>query len=155
MSRDHFHQPPLPASWDLVRVVHVEHQYFADEITVDFPSVAPLVQRERDAFLGAAVEPDALKTEVWLSFRDAARGAVVPLEVPLSATCAPCGGRGETWPEPCPSCRGTGASPVQRRVLLSVPAGVSDGARFRFRVRAPHTPSVRVEVRVAVRRPAA
>jgi hypothetical protein len=155
VSLDRFHRPPLAAIWDPVRVVHTDHECFADEITVDFPPVAPLVERERDVFLGAAIEPDALKTEVSLSVRDATRGTVVPLEVPLRGTCARCGGRGETWPEPCASCSGTGDRPIQRRVLLSVPPGVSDGTRFRFRVRAPHAPSVRVEVRVAVGRPAA
>lgn len=155
MSRDHFHQQPLPVVWDAIRAVTANHDCFADEIAIDFPSVGPLVERERDAFLGRTIEPDTLQTEVSLSIRDAARGTVVPLEVPLRGTCDQCGGRGETWPEPCRPCSGTGASPVQRRILLSVPAGVSDGARFRFRVRAPHSPSVRVEVRVAVPRSAA
>ena len=155
MSRDHSDQQPLPAIWDSIRAVSVNHECFADEITVDFPSVTPLVERERDAFLGGPKEPYTLQTEVLLSRREAARGTVIPLEVPLRGTCAVCGGRGERWPEPCDSCAGTGESPIQRRVLLSVPPGVPDGARFRFRVRAPLSASVRVEVRVAVRQTAA
>ena len=154
MRRDPFYQPPI-AMWDPVRVARGHHECFADEVTVGFPPVAPLVERERDTFLGAAVEPDALATEVCLSAGDAARGTVVPLEVPLRGTCPGCGGRGETWPEPCRACSGTGEAPIQHRVLLSLPAGVSDGTRFRFRVRARHAPPVRIEVRVAVRRPAA
>ena len=145
----------MPTLWDTIRSTNVDYECFADEIVVDFPSVRPLVERERDTFLGRSIELDTLKTEVSLSSRDAARGTVVPLEVPLRGTCALCGGRGETWPEPCGSCCGTGESPVQQRVLLSVPPGVADGARFRFRVRAPHASPVRVEVRVAVRRSAA
>lgn len=152
VSRDHFHPQPLPVVWDAIRANTASHECFADETAIDFPSVAPLIERERDVFLGDAIEPDTLRTEVSLSCRDAARGTVVPLEIPLVGTCVQCGGRGETWPEPCRPCAGTGTSPVQRRILLSLPAGVPDGARFRFRVRAPHSPSVRVEVRVAVRR---
>jgi hypothetical protein len=155
VSRDPSDQQPLPAVWDSIRAVSVDHECFADEITVDFPSVAPLVERERDAFLGGPKEACTLQTEVWLSSRDAARGTVIPIEVPLQGTCVVCGGRGERWPERCDSCAGTGESPIRHRVLLSVPPGVQDGARFRFRVRAPLSASVRVEVRVAVRRTAA
>ena len=155
MNRDRFHQEPLPVVWDSIRAVQAGHECFADEIAIDFPPVGPLAERERDAFLGEAMAPDTLKTEVLLSVRDAARGTVLPLEVPLQGTCTLCGGRGETWPEPCTSCRGTGAASVQRRVLLSIPAGVPDGTRFRFRLKAPLTPPVRVEVRVGVRRSAA
>ena len=155
MSRDQFRHPPMPTLWDAIRSASVGYECFADEIAVDFPPVGPLVERERDAFLGRSIELDTLQTEVSLSSREAARGTVVRLEVPLRGTCDSCGGRGETWPEPCDSCRGTGESPIRKRVLLSVPPGVSDGARFRFRVRTPQTSPVRVEVRVAVRRSAA
>jgi hypothetical protein len=34
---------------------------------------------------------------------------------------------------------------------VTLPAGVADGARFRFRVITPDAPTVRVEVRVSVR----
>lgn len=154
MNRDRY-QEPLPVVWDSSRAPEVEHQCFADEAAIDFPSVTPLVERERDVFLGRGPEPDMLKTEVSLSARDAERGTVLPLSVPLRATCAHCGGRGEFALERCRSCWGTGDEPFQRRILLSVPAGVPDGTRLRFRVKAPLAPSVRVEVRVAVRRSAA
>lgn len=157
MNRDRF-QEPLPVVWDSSRVVRNDHECFADEAAIDFPSVAPLVERQRDVFLGVGFEPDMLKTEVSLSVRDAERGTVLPLVVPLRATCTHCGGRGELLLEKCCACRGSGDEPFQRRVLLCVPAGVPDGTRLRFRVKAPLAPAVRVEVRVAVRpvrRPAA
>ena len=127
---------------------------FADEIAIDFPSVRRLVERERDTFLGEL--PDAMLTaEVSLSRGDAWTGTIVPLDVPLRGTCASCGGRGETWTEPCGACLGTGDSLVHHPVQLSVPPRVADGARLRFRLRSPYTAPVRVEVRVAVRSPAA
>jgi hypothetical protein len=128
------------------------HDCFADEIAIDFPSVGHLVERVRDAFLGErAGGDDTHTTEVSLSIRDASKGTVVGMEVPLRGTCAPCGGRGGTWIEPCPDCRGTGDSFVRHPVRLWVPAGVADGARLRFRVNAPHAAPLRVEVRVAIR----
>jgi DnaJ-class molecular chaperone len=132
---------------------------FADEIAIDFPSVGDLVERVRDAFLGEDAEradgTATHTTEVSLSRRDATRGTVVPLEVPLRGTCRLCGGRGETWTEPCHDCRGTGDALVQHPVRLSVPAGVAHGARLRFRVNAPHAAPLRVVVRVAIRTSAA
>ena len=131
------------------------HECFADEIAIDFPSVGDLVDRVRDRFLGHGADgADASAThtaEVSLSRRDATRGKIVSLEVPLRGTCRLCGGRGETWTEPCAACRGTGEALFQRPVRLSVPAGVADGARLRFRVHAPHAAPLRVEVRVAIR----
>jgi hypothetical protein len=127
---------------------------FADEIAIDFPSVGNLVERVRDAFLGADAHAEAAAThtaEVLLSRRDATNGIVVPLEVPLRGTCRRCGGRGETWTEPCAECCGTGEALLQHALRLSVPAGVSHGARLRFRVNAPHAAPLRVEVRVAIR----
>jgi hypothetical protein len=127
------------------------HECFADEIAIDFPSVGNVVDRMRDRFLGEADGADTLSAEVCLSAWEASRGRVVPLDIPLRTTCARCGGRGETWTERCADCAGTGESVFRRSVRLSLPAGVADGARFRFRLTSPDTSSVRVEVRVAIR----
>lgn len=131
------------------------HDCFADEIAIDFPSVGHLVERVCQAFLGERSDMATLTTEVLLSSRDASQGTVVPFDVPLLGTCALCGGRGETWTEPCARCRGTGDALVHHPVRLSVPAGVCDGARLRFRVSSPHSATVRVELRVGIRSSAA
>lgn len=125
---------------------------FADEVAIDFPSVEPLIARERDAFLGED-DPAVLTAEVSLSLRDAWMGAVVALDLPVRRACANCGGRGESWAEPCDPCHGTGDAFVPRPVTVPVPPGVTDGTRLRFRLRAASAPHVRVEVRVAVRPP--
>jgi hypothetical protein len=127
------------------------HDCFADEIAIDFPNVGHVVERMRDAFLGTRLEDEVVRTELMLSSREAGGGFVVPVDVPIRATCQRCGGRGETWTEPCHSCRGTGEALFTHRVRVSVPRGVANGARFRFRVSSPHAATVRVEVRVAIR----
>lgn len=126
---------------------------FADETAIDFPCVGHIAARVRDAFVGDP-DPDSprmLTAEVAVTPRDALFGTTVPLEVPVRSACPRCGGRGEVWPEPCLSCQGTGNAVTHHCVRLSVPAGVADGARFRFRLTSPHAAPVRVEVRVAVR----
>jgi hypothetical protein len=129
------------------------HEIFADEIAIDFPSVDHLIERVRVAFLGEPESPEVelLTRDVSLSRARAATGATVPLEVPLRDTCRICGGRGESWAEPCLACAGSGETRVSYPVRFSVPAGVTDGARFRFRVTSPGARSVRVEVRVGIR----
>ncbi len=123
---------------------------FADEIAIDFPSVGPAVERMRDAFLGDR-DADILFADVSLSPREAFDGLTVRLQIPVRVTCPNCGGRGETWTEACSLCEGTGDSLLHHPVKVSVPAGVSDGARFRFRLRSADASSVRVELRIAVR----
>jgi hypothetical protein len=133
----------------------MSHECFADEIAIDFPSVGRVVERIRDAFLGEGEESDVLRAEVSLSQREAFDGLMVPLSVPIPVTCPHCGGRGETWTEPCHLCSGTGHSLSRQGVRVSVPPGVADGACFRFRIKSPDASSVRVEVRVAIRSSAA
>jgi hypothetical protein len=140
---------PAAQAARLFRPADPAESYFADEIAIDFPSLRPAVERMRDMFVGDE-GGDLVCTELCLSSREARAGAVVPLEVPLRAACPACGGRGETWAEPCTRCGGTGESLIACGVRLAIPAGVADGARFRFRMTSPQVASVRVEVRVAI-----
>jgi len=75
----------------------------------------------------------------------------VPLDVPLRRTCSRCGGRGETWQEWCEPCEGGGEVASSHELKLRVPAGVREGARFRFSVMPPGAPYTLVEVRVSIR----
>jgi DnaJ-class molecular chaperone len=127
------------------------HECFEDEIAIDFPSVGNVVDRMRTAFLGEHVETGVLRAEVSLSQREALAGHVVSLKVPVRITCPNCGGRGETWTEPCALCRGTGESVFHQALRVSVPPRVADGACVRFRLKSPDAASIRVELRIAIR----
>lgn len=124
--------------------------YFADEVAIDFPSVDAVVERMRETFLGRE-EGDTLRAELRLSAREAFDGVVIPFDVPVRCTCGPCGGRGETWTEPCVACGGTGHASVPHQVRLAMPAGLVDGDLFAFRISMPQALTTRVEIRVAVR----
>ena len=126
------------------------HECFADEIAIDFPSAGRVVERMRDSFLGEPAAPDVFEHELPLSPREAFAGLVLPLVVPIRGACPCCGGRGESWAEPCLHCAGSGEALFRHTVNVAVPPGVSDGATFRFRVTSPHTGSVRVSVRIAI-----
>ena len=122
---------------------------FADEVAVDFPSVAPAVERIRRSFLGEE-HPVTLSAAVELTDRQAAVGVTLPLDVPVHCTCNYCGGRGESWTETCVRCRGLGTELLSHPVEVTVPAGVRDGARFRFTVTPRHHRSTRIELQVVV-----
>jgi hypothetical protein len=123
---------------------------FRDEIAIDFPSIGAVVDRMRDGLLGEDADPAAHVTAISVSTRDAHAGVTVPFEVSLPATCGECGGRGESWAEPCGHCEGSGDRARAHQFQVSVPAGVSDGTRFRFVFAPPQTAPTRIEVTVLV-----
>ena len=121
-----------------------------DEVAIDFPSVATLLDRMRHAFFGAGPSA-AASAEIVLTPREAFDGVTVPLDVPLRRTCPRCGGRGETWAEWCMACRGLGEVRVRHELQVRVPPGVRSGAFFRFAVTFPAAAPTIVEVRVSIR----
>jgi len=128
---------------------HEDANWFADEVCIDFPSLAPAIARVRQSFL-ADERPPTLRAAVELTDREAASGTTVPLDVPVHCTCSECGGRGESWTETCSRCQGGGCELLQHAVHVTVPAGVRNGARFYFTVTPRHNRSTRIELHVIV-----
>ena len=127
-----------------------EASCFADEVIVDFPSIAPALDRMRSAFL-----PDdrvsTLHAALTVTALEARNGATVPLEVPVRCTCRACGGRGEQWNDGCAACQGSGAVLMPHQVQVSLPAGVMPGDRFHFTVTPRHDPPTRIELEILIR----
>ena len=150
MSRDAFRplggEPVALMSADDGRV---DVNWFADEVVIDFPSVALAVDRIRRGFL-VDEPPPRWQTTVRVSASEARRGTTTPLEVPVRLTCHQCGGRGESWTESCTRCEGTGTLLLHHVVQVFVPAGVIDGDRFYFTVVPRHHTPTRIELRVRV-----
>ena len=128
---------------------HDTVSYFADEVAIDFPSVAPAVDRIRSSFL-AEERSATVATAIDVSPREAIEGATVSLDVPVRCTCHDCGGRGGTWAESCGRCHGSGTELLEHRLQVLLPAGVADGACFHFTVTPRHHPPTRIELRVRV-----
>jgi molecular chaperone DnaJ len=124
--------------------------WLGDEVAIDFPSVASVLDGMRHSFFGGAPLV-GLRAEIVLSPQEAFWGTTVPLHVPLRRTCARCGGRGETWQEWCFACGGGGEVADTHELRLRVPAGVREGARFRFSVMPPGAPHTLIEVSVSIR----
>ena len=123
--------------------------WLQDEVAIDFPSVASLLDRMRHSFFGAS--PVELSAEIELTPEEAFWGADIPLHVPLRRTCPECGGRGEVWEQGCVPCAGDGEVAAPHPLKVRVPAGVREGARFRFSLTPPGAVPTTVEVRISVR----
>lgn len=132
--------------------MRVKSDPFHDEIAIDFPSSGRFVERVREAFVseGAARADDALQAALRVTAWEADHGAILPVDLALKVTCAVCGGRGESWAEPCVACEGCGNEEIPYLLRVTVPAGISDGQKLRMRIRTPSGVSQRVEVRVSV-----
>jgi DnaJ-class molecular chaperone len=124
--------------------------WLADEVAIDFPSVASVLDQMRQAFFGETPAA-SVSAEVILSPQEAFYGVSVPLDVPLRRTCPRCGGRGEVWGEWCATCVGDGEVATAHEVRLRIPPGVHEGARFRFTVAAPGAPPTLVQIHLVIR----
>lgn len=51
----------------------------------------------------------------------------------VNRPCPACRGRGRVASEPCPRCAGSGETVVNKRILVTVPAGTESGQRVRLR----------------------
>ena len=123
-----------------------------DEIAVDFPSAARVLERMRAAFFGGDGHArSALAAEISLSSEEARLGADVPLALPVRVLCSHCGGRGEVWLDLCDECAGSGDLVFPRHVRLTLPPGVRDGTRVRLVLPAENAPATVVDLRVAIR----
>jgi molecular chaperone DnaJ len=124
--------------------------WMADEVAIDFPSVASVLDRMRDSFFRGERD-NALSAEIVVTPQEAFHGTLVPLHIPLRRTCPRCGGRGEVWADWCAACGGVGEMASVERVRLRLPAGVREGASFRFSVGPQGASRTFVEVRITIR----
>jgi molecular chaperone DnaJ len=142
--------PERRRSYDANLVAGTRADWLGDEVAIDFPSVSSVLDRMRDSFFGGAREA-SLSAEIVITPQEAFWGALVPLHVPLRRTCPRCGGRGEVWSDWCVACAGGGEVSTTHEMRLRVPAGVREGARFRFSVAPQGAPQTVVDVRITIR----
>lgn len=50
----------------------------------------------------------------------------------MATTCRRCGGEGTTVKDPCPACRGEGRAAAERKLSVTIPAGVESGMRLKL-----------------------
>jgi molecular chaperone DnaJ len=142
--------PERRHSYDARLLARNRADWLSDEVAIDFPSVSSVLDRMRDSFFGGGHE-SVLSAEIVVSPQEAFWGVLVPLHVPVRRTCSRCGGRGEVWEEWCAACCGVGEVSATHEMRLRVPAGVREGATFRFSVAPRGALLTLVEARITIR----
>jgi molecular chaperone DnaJ len=81
---------------------------------------------------GFSPERDERALEIILTQEEARRGVTVPVEIPWKDQCPLCQGTGLAPFSICAGCRGSGCAQGERRITLTIPAGVSSGTTQRL-----------------------
>ncbi len=89
--------------------------------------------------------PASLTAEILLAPEQAAGGAVLSLDVPVTADCGACGGTGGRVFD-CELCQGEGKVARRLPVPVHVPAGLREGTVFQVRTDDPAVPSILLTV---------
>jgi molecular chaperone DnaJ len=91
--------------------------------------------------------PGSLSGEILLTPGEAAAGGVLPLDVPVSATCEVCQGTGGTIFD-CERCQGDGKVSRRLPVPVRIPPRVRDGQVFQVTTDDPVVPSILLTVHI-------
>ena len=82
----------------------------------------PAVERVREMFVSPDDHVAAIAAHVTWTPRPGVDAAIVPLELGTERLCAGCGGRGESWAEPCHAARAPASARIRITFRLAVPA---------------------------------
>jgi molecular chaperone DnaJ len=92
-------------------------------------------------------QPGSLSGEILLTRAEARAGGVLPLEIPVSATCQVCDGTGGALFD-CDRCQGDGMISRRLPVPVSIPPGVRNGEVFQVATDDPTVPSIFLTVHI-------
>jgi molecular chaperone DnaJ len=92
-------------------------------------------------------QPGSLSGEILLTREEAQAGGILPLEVPVSATCQACDGTGGPLFD-CDRCFGEGKISRRLPVPVSIPPGVRNGEVFQVATDDPALPSIFLTVHI-------
>jgi len=70
--------------------------------------------------------------EILLTPEEAREGGKISLHIPIEMVCSRCLGAGRVGRLICGRCRGQGEETLEKRFVVTIPAGVSDGMEARI-----------------------
>ena len=105
------------------------------------------VRRRAAGDLRRPFAPASLSAEILLDSEQAAAGAILSLDVPVTADCDGCAGTGGQVFD-CEICQGEGKVGRRLPVPVHVPAGLREGTVFQVRTDDPAVPSILLTVHV-------
>jgi len=127
---------------------------YDDQLLAERPAPAAdwptLVRHPARSDLRRPITPTTLAAEIVVSPEDAVRGTVLALDIPVTATCASCGGTGGQLFD-CERCGGEGQVSRRLPVPVHLPPSTREGAVFQVRTDDAAVPAILLTVHV--RRP--
>jgi molecular chaperone DnaJ len=105
------------------------------------PRPWPFVRSSPVGDLRRPFRPGSLAGEILLTADEAARGGILPLDVPVTSTCQACDGTGGPIFD-CERCQGEGKVSRRMPVPIRIPPGVRDGEVFQVATDDPAVPSI-------------
>lgn len=141
----------LQAAYEVLADAERRRRYDESLQQMEHDRFAPLswsfVKSPSSGDLRRPTMPGSVSGEILLTPEEAAAGGILPLDVPLLATCPACDGTGG-FVFDCGRCGGEGK--VERRlpVPIRIPAGISDGTVFQLAVDDPAVLSVLLTVHI-------
>jgi molecular chaperone DnaJ len=91
-------------------------------------------------------EGRAVRVEILLTPREARSGRKLSLTVPLWGRCSRCRGTGFAEGLICGLCRGEGKEKIEKKIKITIPAGIKNGTEIKIPLAAP---AVKGEVLIA------
>jgi molecular chaperone DnaJ len=76
-----------------------------------------------------------LSVEIMLTPEEARRGCKIPLKIPFWSNCRRCHGIGKIRNLICGLCRGQGKEKMEKKIKVSIPAGIRNGMKIRIPLR--------------------
>lgn len=139
----------LQAAYETLTDAERRRRY--DESLVHHDRLEPLawsfVRSPAAGDLRRPFHPGSLSGEILLTRGEAEAGGVLPLDVPVSATCQVCQGTGGTIFD-CEHCGGEGKVGRRLPVPVRIPPGVRDGEVFQVTTDDPVVPSILLTVHI-------
>jgi len=119
-----------------------QRRRYDDQLSGERPSVEwTRVRHPARSDLRRPITPTTLAAEIVVAPQEAARGSVLALDIPVTATCASCSGTGGDLFD-CERCGGEGQVSRRLPVPVHLPPNTREGAVFQVRTDDPAVPSI-------------
>jgi DnaJ-class molecular chaperone len=135
----------LQAAYETLADAERRRRYDETLVRTERPEPSSFFRSPSVSDLRRPIRPSSMSGEILLTAAEAARGGLLPLDVPISAVCQVCDGTGG-YAFDCDSCMGEGNVARRMPIPLRIPPGVREGTLFQVATDDPAVPTILLTV---------